>query len=71
MSSHDFQIYVKQRNLVKSKIRSAQRSYEENLINKFSTAFYSYVKSKWKIEASIPHLKISNDSNDSTTSNNL
>ena len=33
MSSHDFQIYAKQRNL---KIRSVQRNYEEHLINKFS-----------------------------------
>ena len=71
MSSQDFQIYAKQRNLVKSQIRSAQRNYEEQLINKFSTnpkAFYSYVKSKQKIKASIPHLKISDHI---TTSNNL
>ena len=71
MTSYDFQIYAKQRNLVKSQIRSAQRNYEEQLINKFSTnskAFYSYVKSKQKIETSIPHLKISDDI---TTSNNL
>jgi len=71
MSSQDFQVYAKQRNLVRLQIRSAQCNYEEQLINKFSTnlkAFYSYVKSKQKIKASIPHLKIS-DSN--TTSNNL
>ena len=36
VSFHDFQIYVKQRNLVKSQIRSVQRNYEERLINKFS-----------------------------------
>ena len=71
MSPHDFQIYAKQRNVVKSKIRSAQRNYEEQLINKFnvnSKAFYSYVKSKQKIKASIPHLKVNGNS---TTSNNL
>ena len=59
MSPHDFQIYAKQRNVVKSKIRSAQRNYEEQLINKLnvnSKVFYSYVKSKQKIKASIPHL---------------
>ena len=71
MSPHDFQIYAKQRNVVKLKIRSAQRNYEEQLINKFkmnSKAFCSYIKSKQKIKASIPHLKINGNS---TTSNNL
>ena len=64
MSFYDFQIYAKQRNLVKSQIRSVQRNYEEQLINKFSInskAFYSYVKSKQKIKTSIPHLKISDN----------
>ena len=71
MSSHNFQVCAKQRNLVKSQIRSAQRNNEEQLINKFSTnpkAFYSYVKSKQKIKDSIPHLKTSDNT---TTSNNL
>ena len=71
MSFHDFHVYAKQRNLVKSLIRSAQHSYEEHLIDKFTTnpkAFYSYVKSKQTIKASIPHLKISDNS---TTSNNM
>ena len=46
-------------------------SYEEHLISKFTTnpkAFYSYVKSKQKIKASIPHLKTSDNS---STSNNV
>ena len=71
MSSYDFHIYAKQRNLVKSKIRFAQCSYEEHLIYKFTPnpkAFYSYVKSKQKIKTSIPHLNISDNS---TTSNNM
>ena len=71
MSPHDFQMYAKRRNVVKSKITSAQRNYEEQLINKFNMnpkAFYIYVKSKQKIKAYIPHLKINGNS---TTANNL
>ena len=70
MSSYDFHIYAKQRNLVKSKIKFAQCSYEEHLIYKFTPnpkAFYGYVI-KQKIITSIPHLNISDNS---TTSNNV
>ena len=68
MSFHDFHVYAKQRNLVQSIIRSAQHSYEEHLIDKFTANPKAFYKSTQKIKAFIPHLKISDNS---TTSNNM
>ena len=59
-SSHaDYGNYVIQRNLVKSKVRNAQISYEDHLINNMKInpkAFYSYVKCKQKVRSSISPL---------------
>ena len=48
-SNYDYAQYAAQRNLVKSKVRYAQISYEKSLLRKLQSnlkAFYSYVKSK-------------------------
>ena len=65
-SSHaDYLKYVNQRNLVKSRVRNAQITYEDNLINKMKTnpkALYNYVKCKQKVKSSIPSLEKSDGS---------
>ena len=70
-SSHaDYDNYVNQRSLVKSRVRSAQISYEDYLINKMKTnpkALYIYVKCKQKVISSIPPLE---KSDGSLTANN-
>ena len=52
-------------NLIKSRVRSAQISYEDYLIKKMKTnpkALYSYVKSKQKVITSMPPLEKSEGS---------
>ena len=65
-SSHtDYDNYVIQRSLVKSRVRSAQISYKDYLIKKMKTnpkALYSYVKCKQKVRSSIPPLEKSDGS---------
>ena len=65
-SSHaDYDNYVIQRSVVKSRVRSAQISYEDYLINKMKTnpkALYSYIKCKQKVRSSIPPFKKSDGS---------
>ena len=56
----DYLQYAAQRNLVKSKVRSAQISYERSLLKNMQSnpkAFYSYVKSKQRIKSSIGPLE--------------
>ena len=51
---------------VKSKLRAAQLSYKQSLLNKFWSnpkAFYSYVKSKQKVKPSVGPLERSDGSN--------
>ena len=71
ISSHaDYYNYVIQRSLVKSRVRSAQISYEDYLINMTKTnlkALYIYVECKQKVRSSIPPLE---KSDGSLTANN-
>ena len=56
----DYHNYVTQRNVVKSRVRRTQISYEHYLIKKMkndSKALYNYVRSKQKVTTSIPSLE--------------
>ncbi|XP_065891034.1 uncharacterized protein [Dysidea avara] len=68
-SCADYANYKTKRNIVKCKLRTAQKTYEQSLLNKFKSnpkAFYSYVKSKQKVKPSIGPLEKTDGS--STTS---
>ena len=68
-SHADYANYKTKCNIVKCKLRTAQKSYEQSLLNKFKPnpkAFYSYVKSKQKVKPSIGPLEETDGS--STTS---
>ena len=59
-SGSDYANYKTKCNQVKSKLRSAQLSYEQSLLSKFRSnpkAFYSYVKSRQKVKPSVSPLK--------------
>jgi len=53
----DYTYYKTKRNEVKSKIKAAQISYEQSLIDKFHSAFYSYMKSKQKVKPGVGPLE--------------
>jgi len=56
----DYVNYKAKRNEVKTKIRAAQLSYEQSLLDKFRSnpkAFYSYIKSKQKVKPGIGPLE--------------
>ena len=58
-SKTDYQNYALQHNLVKTRVRSAQMVYEEQLIKKFNAnpkALYAYIKAKQKVKDTISYL---------------